>query len=78
MDEVKPKLALKGIIYYLRNNLNDRYFCTKIVNTLIELIKKINSNIPDKRSQEIADSFFKYIENILFCIQRYSVSSFFF
>ncbi len=62
MDEVKPKLALKGIIYYLRNNLNDRYFCTKIVNTLIELIKKINSNIPDKRSQEIADSFFKYIE----------------
>jgi hypothetical protein len=61
-DEIKPKLAKKGIIYYLKNNLKDRYFCTKVVNTLIELIKNINSNIPNKESQEIADSFFKYIE----------------
>ena len=61
-EEIKPNLAMKGIIYYLRTNLKDRYFCTKVVNTLIELIKKINSNIPEKESQGIADSFFKYIE----------------
>lgn len=61
-EEIKPDLAMKGIIYYLKNNIKDRYFCTKVVNSLIELIKKINSNIPDKESQEIADSFFKYIE----------------
>ena len=79
-DEIKPKRVLKGIIYYLRKNLKDRYFCTKVVNTLIELIKKINSKIPDKESQEIADSFFKYIEKddidyeSMFSISAYEIN----
>ena len=61
-EELKPSLAMKGIIYYFRTNLKNRYFCTKVVNSLLGLIKKINNDIPDKESQEIADSFFKYIE----------------
>ena len=61
-EELKPSLAMKGIIYYFRTNLKNRYFCTKVVNSLLDLIKKINNDIPDKESQEIADSFFKYIE----------------
>ena len=61
-EEIKPSLAMKGIVYYFRKNIKDRYFCTKVVNSLLGLIKNINSDIPDKESQEIADSFFKYIE----------------
>ena len=42
--------------------MSDRYFSSKVVNSLLGLIRNINNDIPDKESQEIADSFFKYIE----------------
>jgi len=61
-EELKPNLAMKGIIYYFRKNMCDRYFCTKVVNSLLGLIKNINNDIPDKEAHEISDSFFKYIE----------------
>ena len=79
-EEIKPNLAMKGIIYYFRKNIKDRYFCTKVVNSLLELIKNINSDIPDKESQEIADSFFKYIEkddidyDSMFAISAYEMN----
>ena len=54
---------VKGIMYYFKEKINDRYFSSKVITSLAKMIKSIHCQIRETEYSKIIDHFFEYVEN---------------
>jgi hypothetical protein len=78
-DDYKVKLneMVKGVMYYFKEKINDRYFSSKVITSLAKIIKTIHRQLNETDYSSIIDHFFEYVENYNFeSVPIFKISAF--